>query len=106
MSASISSFENNRKKRGVVILGDMFELGKFTEEAHQKILNQLISTAINDILLLGACFFKTKSKDSRVRLFKSDKEIIGYLIDNPVSESDILIKGSRVMAMEKLLKYL
>ena len=106
MSASISSFENNRKKRGVVILGDMFELGKFTEEAHQKILNQLISTAINDILLLGACFFKTKSKDSRVRLFKSDKEIIGYLIDNPVSESDILIKGSRVMAMEKLLEYL
>ncbi len=80
MRASINSFENNRKKRGVVILGDMFELGKYTEEAHQKVLNQLISTDIDEILLLGTHFFGTNSQDSRVQFFKSDAEIRSYLI--------------------------
>ena len=106
MCASINSFENNRKKRGVVILGDMFELGKYTEEAHQKVLNQLISTDIDEILLLGTHFFGTNSQDSRVQLFKSDAEIRSYLIDHPFSESEILLKGSRGMSIEKLLKYL
>ncbi len=106
MSASIKSFENNRKKRGIVILGDMFELGIYSEAAHQKILNQLISTHIEEILLLGDFFFKTKSKDPRVHLFKSDEEIRGYLTDHPSSGSEILIKGSRGMAMEGLLEYL
>ena len=87
-------------------MGDMFELGKYTEEAHQKVLNQLISTDIDEILLLGTHFFGTNSQDSRVQLFKSDAEIRSYLIDHPFSESEILLKGSRGMSIEKLLKYL
>ena len=46
MKASITSFINNKKNKGVVILGDMFELGKYSKEAHQEILDELVSTEL------------------------------------------------------------
>ena len=106
MKASITSFIDNKKNKGSVILGDMHELGKFTGTAHQKIINQLESTDINTILIVGEHFFKTQSNDPRVRAFKTLDETKDYLIQNPFEDTEILIKGSRGMTMEKLLDYL
>ena len=106
MKASITSFIDNKKNKGSVILGDMHELGKFTGTAHQKIINQLESTDINSILIVGEHFFKTQSNDPRVRAFKTLDETKDYLIQNPFEDTEILIKGSRGMTMEKLLDYL
>ena len=106
MKASISSFINNKRNKGVVILGDMFELGKFTQQAHQQIIEQLESTQIERILLVGKYFFKTQSSDPRVSRFESLEEIKNYLSQNPIENSDILIKGSRGMTMESVVDYL
>ena len=106
MKASITSFIDNKKNKGSVILGDMHELGKFTGTAHQKIINQLESTDINSILIVGEHFFKTQSNDPRVRAFETLDETKDYLIQNPFEDTEILIKGSRGMTMEKLLDYL
>lgn len=103
MKASISSFINNKRNKGVVILGDMFELGKFTQQAHQQIIEQLESTQIERILLVGKYFFKTQSSDPRVSRFESLEEIKNYLSQNPIENSDILIKGSRGMTMESVV---
>ena len=106
MKASISSFINNKRNKGVVILGDMFELGRFTQQAHQQIIEQLESTEIERILLVGKHFFKTQSSDPRVSRFESLEEIKNYLSQNPIENSDILIKGSRGMTMESVVDYL
>lgn len=106
MKASITSFISNKKNKGTVILGDMFELGTFTDTAHQEIINQLESTDLNSILIVGEHFFKTQSRDPRVHSFQSLDEIKNYLIQNPFEQTDILIKGSRGMTMETLLDYL
>ena len=106
MKASISSFINNKRNKGVVILGDMFELGKFTQQAHQQIIEQLESTQIERILLVGKYFFKTQSSDPRLSRFESLEEIKNYLSQNPIENSDILIKGSRGMTMESVVDYL
>ena len=103
MKASISSFINNKRNKGVVILGDMFELGRFTQQAHQQIIEQLESTEIERILLVGKHFFKTQSSDPRVSRFESLEEIKNYLSQNPIENSDILIKGSRGMTMESVV---
>lgn len=103
MKASISSFINNKRNKGVVILGDMFELGKFTQQAHQQIIEQLESTQIERILLVGKYFFKTQSSDPRLSRFESLEEIKNYLSQNPIENSDILIKGSRGMTMESVV---
>ena len=106
MKASITSFIDNKKNKGSVILGDMHELGKFTGTAHQKIINQLESTDINSILIVGEHFFKTQSNDPRVRAFKTLDETKDYLIQNPFEDTEILIKGSRGMALERVLELL
>lgn len=106
MKASISSFINYKKNKGVVILGDMFELGRFTKTAHQEIINQLESSNIDNILVVGENFFNTQSIDPRVHSFQFLEEIKKYLIQNPFKQTDILIKGSRAMTMEVLLDYL
>ena len=103
MKASISSFINNKRNKGVVILGDMFELGRFTQQAHQQIIEQLESTEIERILLVGKHFFKTQSSDPRLSRFESLEEIKNYLSQNPIENSDILIKGSRGMTMESVV---
>ena len=103
MKASISSFINNKRNKGVVILGDMFELGRFTQQAHQQIIEQLESTEIERILLVGKYFFKTQSSDPRLSRFESLEEIKNYLSQNPIENSDILIKGSRGMTMESVV---
>jgi UDP-N-acetylmuramoyl-tripeptide--D-alanyl-D-alanine ligase len=106
MKASITSFVNNREKKGVVILGDMFELGTQTASAHQEILNLVVETNVEDILVVGKYFFKTQTQDPRVQYFSTLEEIKNFLIQNPFDKSDILIKGSRRMTLETLLEQL
>ena len=104
MKASITSFVDNREKKGVVILGDMFELGTQTASAHQEILNLVVGTNVEDILVVGKYFFKTQTQDPRVQYFSTLEEIKNFLIQNPFDKSDILIKGSRGMTLETLLE--
>ena len=104
MKASITSFVDNREKKGVVILGDMFELGTQTASAHQEILNLVVGTNVEDILVVGKYFFKTQTQDPRVQYFSTLEEIKNFLIQNPFEKSDILIKGSRGMTLETLLE--
>lgn len=106
MKASITSFVNNREKKGVVILGDMFELGTQTASAHQEILNLVVETNVESILVVGKYFFKTQTQDPRVQFFSTLEEIKNFLIQNPFDKSDILIKGSRGMTLETLLEQL
>ena len=87
-------------------MGDMFELGTYSKEAHQEILDELVSSEIESILVVGEHFFITLSNDPRVNRFKSLEEVKKYLTHNTFKHTEILIKGSRGMAMEKLLDYL
>ena len=106
MQASITSFVNNKQKKGVVILGDMFELGNYAAVAHQEILNQLEKTDLEQILIVGENFDRTKSNDPRVHSFPSLEAIKSFLTQRSIDETDILIKGSRGMTLESLLEYL
>ena len=106
MKASITSFISNKKNKAAVILGDMFELGTYSEEAHQEILDELVSSEIENIIVAGEQFFITLSNDPRVNRFKSLEEVKKYLSKNTLEQTEILIKGSRGMAMETLLDYL
>jgi len=81
-------------------------LGTYSKEAHQEILDELVSTEIESILLVGEQFSRTLSNDPRVNRFKSIEEVKKHLSQNTLENTEILIKGSRGMAMESLLDYL
>ena len=106
MQASISAFIKSKKKSSTAILGDMFELGKYSALAHQQITDLLVLSDIDQILLVGNHFIKTQFKDPRVKAFSTLEGLLNYLIENPLKAGEILIKGSRGMTLEKVLAQL
>ena len=96
--------------RVVAALGDMKELGDFSEEAHREIGRFLseagvdVFVAVGEMMGLAAGECIKSGKMSGVFLFR-DVEEAGKEIMKILKQGDtILIKGSRSMAMEKLLR--
>ena len=86
-----------------VILGDMFELGNEAATEHQHIANLVSGFPENSVLLVGENFFKTKSAHSRFRDFEA---LQSHILKNGIPGKTLLIKGSRGMALERVLELL
>lgn len=107
MLLSLQSFEATPKKaKKVVILGDMFELGKTSEQEHTNIIDHLQSSKeIDRILLVGEHFYKS-AKNLDLEVFKTTNEVEALLDKEPIENSQLLIKGSRGMHLESLINFL
>ena len=103
MKAALNSFSEAKTDNKVVILGDMFELGSESQNEHQSIVNQSAKLNFKNVILVGEIFSKTESNNEK---FNSFEELKNYLEKVNISESQILIKGSRGMALERVTKYL
>ena len=105
MSLALESFKKTNYKNKMIIVGDMFELGKDSNHYHQEIINRL--EKINDciIYIVGEYFYKTKHSD-RIESFSTTKELINNLSKTNVSNYSILIKGSRGMQLEKIIEFI
>ncbi len=102
MTAALKHFAKiNTKLPKVVILGDMFELGERAIEEHQEIVSLLESLAFDRVILVGKLFAVTNHSFESHPSFESVKK--DQLVMN---SSMILIKGSRGMALERLLPIL
>ena len=106
MKASILSFCEAKQKKSVVVLGDMLELGRFTEIAHQDIIQQILDSNIEEVLTIGDYFFQTESEDKRLKKFKTIFEAEEYILKKSYTDREFLIKGSRGTALEHLLEIL
>ncbi len=100
MEAAINNFNLLKSDKKILIVGDMFELGKNSEEEHQSIVNLIESKEFNDVILVGGNFFKTKGKQRR---FEEFEELRAYLERTSILNTTLLIKGSRGMALERCL---
>jgi UDP-N-acetylmuramoyl-tripeptide--D-alanyl-D-alanine ligase len=103
MQAALEAFQQNSDVNKVVILGDMFELGNSAEKEHQYIVD-LASNNFDSIFLLGENFNKTQTKKAiKYRDFKAFKADFDK---NIFTNTTVLIKGSRGMALERILDLL
>ena len=105
MSLALESFKKTNYKNKMIILGDMFELGKDSNHYHQEITNSLEKINDSTIYIVGEYFCNTKHSD-RIRSFSSTKELINNLSKTNVSDYSILIKGSRGMQLEKIIEFI
>ncbi len=87
-------------KKKVVILGDMFDMGEYAPEEHQKVLDMVEGFGF-EAYFAGEEFFKLKKNEA---ILKTTDELIEYLRENKIENSLILIKGSRGMKMESVMK--
>lgn len=107
MEYSLNTFDklyNNMKK--IVVLGDMLELGEKEIEFHREIIEKALSIKCDKIYLYGERMKKAYdllAKNDKIRCF-NDKEDIVKLIANETEKVAVLLKGSRGMKLEEIIK--
>lgn len=99
MSLAIKSFYNMSGEK-IAILGDMFELGVFAKEEHGKIIKLVEELNIPSIFV-GNEFKKLEKEVGK--FLNNIEELVSYLENNRIENKTILIKGSRGMALERIL---
>lgn len=105
MLLAIQNFTNFDTPNKVLILGDMLELGDQSEEEHIGILNAIEKKAFERIIIIGDIFKASSIKHDFIS-FNDTDEAIEYLTNNPLSNSTVLLKGSRLIRLESLLDIL
>jgi len=103
MEVALEYFNNLPGSEKVVFLGDMFELGEEANEEHQKIVDLASGMNFDKVYLIGQNFAKTHSKFTN---FVTFEDLSGFLKSNKLKKGNLLIKGSRGMALERILDYL
>ena len=101
MRRAIEAFIETGLPNGLLILGDMLELGLRTQDEHMGILRTLNTSGISDVLLVGKTF-SNLSGEFGYKSFSTVEELKGYLKDHPVKGRKILVKGSRGIRLEKI----
>ena len=107
MEYSLNTFDklyNNMKK--IVVLGDMLELGEKEIEFHREIIEKALSIKCDKIYLYGERMKKAYDlleKNDKIRCF-NDKEDIVKLIASETEKVAVLLKGSRGMKLEEIIK--
>jgi len=101
MSSMIDSFAELNKANKLCILGEMRELGSYSEEEHELLVQKMKSLNIESIFV-GKEFENTTNSNS----FKNTEGLINNLLKFQLKNRTILIKGSRGIALEKLIKFL
>ncbi|MGB5372073.1 MAG: UDP-N-acetylmuramoyl-tripeptide--D-alanyl-D-alanine ligase, partial [Flavobacteriaceae bacterium] len=103
MNAALDSFENLEAAHKMVILGDMFELGESAKKEHQEIADRVAQIHFHKSYLVGENFY---TADSKLPKFRDFDALAAHLRKHPLEKGTVLIKGSRGMALERVLEYL
>lgn len=104
MLAALENFNQLDQHPKVLVLGDMFELGASAAKEHQNIVDYLETHNIGKAYLVGTNFFNTTVKDPLIKKLKSFDHLKTQLQEHPVTGTLLLIKGSRSMALERVLE--
>ena len=105
MEVALSNFEKLEGNK-TAILGDMFELGESAEIEHQAIADLALNLDIDQLILIGENFSKINSTSSKLKVFNSFDNSKDKLKISDFSNTTLLIKGSRGMALERVLDLL
>jgi UDP-N-acetylmuramoyl-tripeptide--D-alanyl-D-alanine ligase len=103
MQVALESFAKIRGNEKLVFLGDMFELGKDAAQEHQNITDLAANLGFKNVYLVGENFAKVDTAFQQFHSFETLKNTIKF---KSLPKSHMLIKGSRGMAMERILDLL
>ncbi|MEM6686551.1 MAG: UDP-N-acetylmuramoyl-tripeptide--D-alanyl-D-alanine ligase [Bacteroidota bacterium] len=104
MKAALDNFSNLSDVPKIAFLGDMFELGESAAAEHQFISKYVTSLNIDRIYLVGENFGITTNNDEKISVHYTFESLKNNFPD--IQNSTLLIKGSRGMALERILDLL
>lgn len=107
MKAALSNFSDLKvTSNKIAILGDMFELGDEAKQEHQNIADLASQLNIDAIILVGENFYNTKNTNPKIKQYHSFEALKSNFNSLSVTDVTLLIKGSRGMALERILELL
>jgi UDP-N-acetylmuramoyl-tripeptide--D-alanyl-D-alanine ligase len=112
MNAAIENIGQLQAERKVLILGDMFELGDEAAAEHLNIIKKALDTDVAERIFIGKAFHQAHlvidHRPSTIdsKFYETAEDAITGLKADPIKNSTILIKGSRGMALERLVELL
>ncbi|MCC5912551.1 MAG: UDP-N-acetylmuramoyl-tripeptide--D-alanyl-D-alanine ligase [Clostridiaceae bacterium] len=112
MEAALSVLAKTKGKRKIAVLGDMFEMGHFSETGHRLVGKYVVDHNIDVLITVGdmAQWIGNEALEQKsnqiIYTAKDNKEAINVLNNMINNEDVILIKASRGMAMEEIAHYL
>ena len=102
MEAALLNFEKQSGTK-IAILGDMFELGNEAKAEHQNIADLALNLDLDQVILVGGNFHQSKINSQKVIQFVSFDSFKENYNASLIKDTSILIKGSRGMALERIL---
>jgi len=106
MMAALENFLSLESSKKTIILGDMFELGDESQKEHLQIIKYLDENYLNKCYFVGKEFFKIKILNKNFYFYETFEKFEEHLKNFEFNKESILIKGSRAMALERILKYI
>ncbi len=102
MMSSLESFGRLKASSKVIVLGDMMELGEFASSEHRKILELAQSLELSEKIFVGKNFYKERH-DFEGIYFEEINAAREYFKSKNLTNSTILLKGSRGISVESIL---
>jgi len=107
----LSKLNNNNK---VAILGDMLELGEYSEELHRKVGNCVVDNKIDLLITIGENSkyiadeaIKKGMNSKNVIILNTTKGACDYILNNiKLENTAMLVKASRGMKLEEIVDYI
>ncbi|MBF9236327.1 UDP-N-acetylmuramoyl-tripeptide--D-alanyl-D-alanine ligase [Hymenobacter sp. BT683] len=109
MAAALRSFAARPTAPGqskLAILGDMFELGNDSAAEHRQLGQLLAELNLPAVFLIGQEMRAAAGASEHVQHFPTKAEAAEWLTQHPVRGQQVLVKGSRGMALETLVELL
>lgn len=108
MAESIKALGQLDGKRKIAMLGDMLELGGFTEESHREIGRLLVEEGYSEVYTFGeaARFIALEAKSAGLKaayVCSSHLDMANLYFDHRKKGDVILVKGSRGLRMERVV---
>ena len=105
MKASLESFCGIKSRRKIAIIGDMLELGRSSHKEHQDIVFFCKDLNFDTMVFIGKEFLHVKDKNAGL-FFPDTRRARNWIKKQNFTDSDIFLKGSRGVSLEKLLPFI
>lgn len=100
MEAAIRNLEAMEGRHKVVILGDMFELGAFSQAAHAKLGEQVAKAGFEKVIFCGKAIKAALAANPGAHYFEDRAQLNDFLQQQHFQDAMILVKASRGIGLE------
>lgn len=111
MKLALQALSKQEAKRKIAILGDMFELGEYTEKLHQKVGEDVKSFGIDLLFTVGknakniaSGAINSGMQKENVEIFENIENLLSIINEKLKEEDAVLVKASRAMGFEKIVE--